>query len=344
MIFFRADGNSKIGTGHIMRCLSIADALKRNEEESVFIIADDSMQKLISDRGYKTHILSADFKKMADNIEQTIALINNCDARCLIVDSYYVTAEYLSQLKEHIKLVYIDDLAAFAYPVDVLINYNIYADTIDYKRLYTEQGVALPQLLIGTDYVPLRSMFSDITPRPIRETVKDVLISTGGSDPIHLAVDLIRALRTDDKMDKITFHFLIGAMNPDRNEIEQLAGKMDNVVLHCNVSDMKSLICSCDIAVSAAGSTLYEICACGVPLITYVLADNQIKGAKAFEKKAVAFNCGDIRILKDKAKCIFETIYLLINDRVMRSNMHRNCINAINSCGAEKIVNEIEEF
>ena len=254
MILFRADGNSEIGTGHVMRCLSIADAFKRNGEDSVFVLADNSMKRIIEERGYTVSVLNTDFRNMSEDQEQTIALISKTNACILFVDSYYVNTEYLSELKKKVKLVYIDDLAAFAYPVDVLINYNIYADSLDYKALYEFHNEKLPKLLLGTDYVPLRSMFCSVPPKKINETVKDVLISTGGADPVHLAVDLIKAIISDDKMNGITFHFLIGAMNPDKHEIKKLADKIENIVLHSNVSDMKSLICSCDIAVSAAGS------------------------------------------------------------------------------------------
>ena len=115
-----------------------------------------------------------------------------------------------------------------------------------------------------------------------------------------MCMELLKAVKADAGISDIRFHFLIGAMNQDKKEIEKLAEGMSNAVLHYNVSDMKSLICSCDIAVSAAGSTLYEICACGVPLITYVLADNQYEGAKAFEEKGLALNCGDIRNMDNK--------------------------------------------
>ena len=69
----------------------------------------------------------------------------------------------------------------------------------------------------------------------------------------------------------------------------------DNIILHENVTEMKSLIIGCDLAISAAGSTLYEICACGVPLITYSLADNQIPGAEAFDRLKLGVNVGDLR-------------------------------------------------
>lgn len=337
MIVFRVDGNSTIGTGHIMRCLSIADAFKRVNEDSLFVVADSSMKQIIEDRGYQIYVLDTDYTNMPNDLEKTISIVKQVEAKALIVDSYYVTYDYLSRLKEHVKLVYIDDVASFAYPVDVLINYNIYADKMNYTSIYKAQNTDVPKLVLGTKYVPLRNEFSDAEPIKIQKQVGNVLISTGGSDPIHLAVDLIRAIKSMQFKDGITYHFVVGAMNQDREELERLSFDMDNVQLHYNVKDMKSLMCSCDIAVSAAGSTLYEICACGVPLITYVLADNQINGAKTFEEKGLAINCGDIRDTTNAPETICDTVQQLANSYIQRCTIHHKMIDALDGKGAKRI-------
>ena len=337
MIIIRADGNAAIGTGHIMRCLSIADAFQRVNEDSLFVVADNSMKQIIEDRGYQACVLDTDYKNMQDDLEKTISIIKRVKAKALIVDSYYVTYDYLSNLKEQVKLVYIDDVASFAYPVDVLINYNIYADKMNYTSIYKAQNTDVPKLVLGTKYVPLRNEFSDAEPIKIQKQVGNVLISTGGSDPIHLAVDLIRAIKSMQFKDGITYHFVVGAMNQDREELERLSFGMDNVQLHYNVKDMKSLMCSCDIAVSAAGSTLYEICACGVPLITYVLAENQINGAKTFEEKGLAINCGDIRNITNASEVICDAVQQLAKNYDKRRIIYNTMIEALDGKGAARI-------
>ena len=100
--------------------------------------------------------------------------------------------------------------------------------------------------------------------------------------------------------------------------IHALADKMDNVVLHENVADMRSLISSMDICVSAAGSTLYEICACGVPLITFSTADNQVPGATAFSSLGLAINIGDLR--EPESRTVMSgTLDPSAIDRIMRA-------------------------
>lgn len=293
MILFRADGNAQVGSGHIMRCLSTADAFKRKSFDCKFVLADKSFQPLIEDRGYSVHVLETDYRDMDSEWDCLRKAIVKYCPKLVIVDSYFVTKSYLQRLKDQVRLAYIDDLAAFAYPVDVLVNYNAYGPELDYKKLYNDEKISCPQLLLGVTYAPLREMFRNVPKREQKENVENVLISTGGSDPLHLALTL--AIAVAEQGNAFNYHFLVGAMNEDYEKIKAVAANNQKIHVHHNVKDMKSLISSCDLIVSAAGSTLYEICACGVPVITYALADNQLPGIEAFVNLQIAVSCGDLR-------------------------------------------------
>lgn len=320
-IFFRTDANSSIGMGHVMRCLSIADAFNSPGNDSMiitFILADDTVEKLIQDRGYKTIVLHSKYSKMES--ELPLWDIRSLKAiYLLIVDSYYVTEYYLSSLREIIrtqdnnnqggennngengKLVYIDDVNAFPYPVDILINYNLYGSSVDYEEMYARDDCYFesPVFILGSTYTPLRSMFRGVERKVQSRKVVNILFSTGGSDELHLMLSILKYLCASDEPNSSEngriYHFLLGAMNTDKDQIKLIAQDRDFIVLHENVTDMKSLITAMDVCISAAGFTLYEICACGVPLITYSLADNQVLGAKAFSSLGLAINVGDLR-------------------------------------------------
>ena len=344
MILFRADGNPKIGTGHIMRCLSIADAFAENGVKAVFAVADDSMKRLIEERGYAVQVLDTCYRNMIEDMDKTIALIHELDARAVIVDSYFVTAVYLIQLKAHARLVYIDDLLKFAYPADILVNYNIYAKRECYERLYSDAGMEVPGLLLGTKYAPLRREYRSVPQVRINKKCTDILISTGGADPVHLALEIIRHILVAPCENDFAYHLIIGAMNTDKAEIERLAKGRKNIVIHCNVRDMVSLICSCDIAVSAAGSTLYEICACGIPLIAYALADNQLTGLKAFEENRLAIYCGDLREAADAPEKLLTEVYKLAEDQKCREEMSERMRLLVDADGAKRIADFINCF
>lgn len=350
-IYIRADANPDIGMGHIMRCLSIADAASITGQEVTFILADESVQDLIASRGYNAFILHSKYNAMEDEIIKWPKLKTDL----IIVDSYNVTPSYLQMLREKTgKLVYLDDLAAFPYPVDTIVNYNIYADKIAYEEIYKSSGIQLPQLLLGVYYAPLRAMFRDVPKRAQPHKVENILISTGGSDELHLALAMIRQLQGSrgKEQDHSVYHFLIGVMNTDREIIKQCAKNQNNIMLHENVYDMKSLISSCDLAVSAAGSTLYEIAACGVPMIIYLLADNQKAGAETFGEKGLAVNIGDMRnpdmldadtvtVRPDAVKLILSGVEKLKEDYYKRCEIGKNMQALIDGFGADRIVEEL---
>lgn len=359
MILFRADANQTIGMGHIMRCLSIADAmaatsnstiLPRGKQDIKFMLADEGISDLIRNRGYEPIVLHTDYRVVDSEIEKWTELEDSIDADLIIVDSYYVTPTYLTYLKDNIgRVCYIDDVLSFPYPTDILINYNAYASAESYHTLYSSSEVE-PEFILGVKYAPLRSSFIGVERREQREEVKDVLLSTGGSDELHIALSFVKYL-CDQQPDGRTYHILLGAMNQDKTEIREMAEKMDNIILHENVQDMRGLICSMDLIVSAAGSTLYEICACGVPLITFVTADNQIRGAEAFSSLGLAVNIGDLREPESikrgavisgtlDSQAIEKMNSLTTEARVKMSKRQRAIIDG---CGAERLAEALFE-
>ena len=338
MILFRADGNAQIGSGHIMRCLSIADAFKRKKTDCKFVLADKTFQPLIEDRGYSVHVLETDYRDMDSERDYLQKEISTYCPELVVVDSYFVTKSYLQSLKANVRLVYIDDLAAFAYPVDVLVNYNAYGSELDYKKLYNDERTFCPQLLLGVAYAPLREMFRNVPKREQKETVENVLVSTGGSDPAHLAMKTVGYVARDNTFN---WHFLIGTMNPDYGTISKIAEKNNKIHIHYNVKDMKALICSCDLAVSAAGSTMYEIAACGVPMIAYILADNQIPGAKTFAKLGLAVSCGDLRNKENAATILMDAVDRTVKNYVLRKQISEKMQNMVDGLGADRLAREL---
>ena len=375
-IFFRTDANSSIGMGHVMRCLSIADAFHSLGNDSIiiiFILADDTVEKLIQDRGYKTVVLHSKYSKMESELPlwdiQSFETIH-----LLIVDSYYVTEHYLSSMRELIrtqdnngdkgKLVYIDDVNAFLYPVDILINYNVYGSTVDYEKMYagSDHYRESPVFILGSTYTPLRSMFRGVERKVQSRNVVNILFSTGGSDELHLTLSILNHLCASDVSNSSEngriYHFLLGAMNTDKSQIRRIAQDRDFIVLHENVTDMKSLITAMDICISAAGSTLYEVCACGVPLITYSLADNQVLGAEAFFSLGLAGNVGDLRnpdtidpssvMSGELDGSAVERILTAINnlslDYRKRCETGERMQSLIDGCGADRMVKKLQSI
>ena len=178
----------------------------------------------------------------------------------------------------------------------------------DENRLsYEESYSKAKRKLLGLAYTPLREQFAlDKEPDPKLEAynnkapgisgkespVKNILIASGGSDPEHALLRI-----AEDIMDipNLHIHLLVGKLCTDRDKLLELAKENQRIAVHENVTDMAGLLTRMDMAVSAAGTTLYELCACSVPTISYSFADNQIPGAGAFDRAGVIPYAGDLR-------------------------------------------------
>ena len=121
MIYIRTDMNSVIATGHMMRCLAVADAAGSMGEETTFLLADAEAADLLEKRGYRYIVLNTDWKDMEGELPALRKVIGERGIHTLLIDSYRVTEKYLAELEKLVRTVYIDDVNAFHYPVSALI-------------------------------------------------------------------------------------------------------------------------------------------------------------------------------------------------------------------------------
>ena len=338
MILFRADGNSILGAGHIMRCLSIADALRDIGIKSEFVLAESCMKSLIENRGYEVHVLGTAYS----DISKETGLLKELDcfksAKVIVVDSYYVDADFFSAIKEK-KTVFIDDYFT-KLPVDLIINYSVYADRTEYEKIYSDNH---PILLLGPQYAPLRKEFSEEGITETKQVAENVLVLTGGSDSLHVAVNIAKEVLTVN--DKLRFRFVVGMMSEDFEKMKQYESESNGrIEVYHNVQDMKGLMCSCDMAISAAGSTMYELCACSVPTINYTLADNQLSGALAFEKESVMKYAGDVRTREGFYRDLYQEAKKLSEDRLLREKMARKGKSLVDGLGAKRLAEKLKEI
>ena len=365
VIYIRTDGNSKIATGHLVRCLCIAQALESLKKSVCFLVSDKDSFSLLKDLaesvfcGYK---FSFDVKILEtakyDDLELEIDELSNLlksdaslltgqetfqaknpssDKPILFVDSYFVTEAYFTSLKPFAKVAYMDDLRAFDYPVDLVINYDVIqpAREQEYQLSYTNAGISL----LGAKYTPLRSQFQN-QEVSLRGQIKNILITTGGSDPYDFTLTLSDYLLSLEL--NMEIHVVVGRLFKNIETLEELSKQYSSLHLHYNVSDMASLMKQCDYAVSAAGTTLYELCALGIPAISISMADNQIPMAEIFATVDAVPYAGDIRVqTTDEMNTIFEQIsghlLSLYNDPSKSRIQHKKMRQLVDGNGAIKI-------
>lgn len=334
MIWIRADANKEIGSGHMMRCLSIAEALQQKGKEVRFLVADESAKELLRSKGQNYRILNSSYDKMEEELEELIGMLAEYQPDLLLIDSYYVTENYLRSLREYVKVIYMDDIPRFAYPVDGIINYNIYGDSMPYGEMAPDGG---QELLLGPSYAPLRKQFREVT-YTVRPVAENVLITTGGSDKYNLAGRILKEVLAGAANSKLHYHVVSGAFNPHYSMLEELAGEHGNISLYRNVTDMAELMQKCDIAITAGGSTMYELCAVGVPTLCFSFVDNQELIVKTFlQKKLVAYG-GDYLTEKEMFPAnVAAALEALAGDRELRQWYSDRVRQLVDGCGADRI-------
>ncbi len=295
MQFIRTDANEIIASGHVMRCITIAQRLRQLGEEVVFLVADSYPLPILAEYGFEGVVLGSDWRDMEGEIprlKEVMERIMGNSARQdllpkLLVDSYQVTPAYFEKVGSFARVVYMDDGMGDTYRVEGLIAYCHFYGEYGYEQRYRKTGT---RLLLGCDYVPLRSEFASCGLKEIAPQVTKVMVTTGGSDFLHISLQIAQGLCAD--YPNITFYFVIGRFYDEtvKRGLKNMAA--DNMVL-CENANMSGLMKECDIAVSAGGTTLYELCACGIPTVCFSVADNQQRGVESFGQMGVMFSCGD---------------------------------------------------
>ena len=369
VIYIRTDGNSKIATGHLVRCLCIAQALESLGKSACFLVSDEDSFSLLKDLSasvFSGYTFSFDVKilktacydNMELELEELAVLLTSADPTLttqdtsqtansaflkpiFFVDSYFVTEDYFSSLNKFAKVAYMDDLRAFDYKVDLLVNYDVIppAREQEYHLSYTNAGISL----LGAEYTPLRKQFQN-QEVSLHNQIKNILITTGGSDPYDFTFTLSKYLLSLELA--LELHVVVGSLFKNTDSLEELTKQYPSLHLHYNVGDMASLMKQCDYAVSAAGTTLYELCALGIPAVSISMADNQIPMSKTFAEVDAVPYVGDIRVQKYEdmdfiLHQISNHLISLCEDSSKAHLQHNKMRRLIDGNGAIKIAEEL---
>ena len=352
-IWIKANGNEAIATGHIRRCMTIADELDRRGMDVEFILADDDsahVLRVLSDQDntvFKARILHTDYNKPEEDFEIFAEFFKEEIPDFFIIDSYYVTPEYIEKLKDLIvraggktKLGLIDDFGRNDYPVDLLINYDISGK----KDIYSAEVK-----LLGEQYAPIRPSFSEMDYQ-VRPRARRVFVSTGGTDPYLVEKNILTEIYEGDSpcrkvldVTGLECEVVVGTFFEEdyRRELEALSDRHKEITLHEHVTNMPELMNSCDYAVSAGGATLYELCAVGVPTVAFSMADNQVDFALGFDKLGAVKYAGDARTDHRIVQKIVTWGTAAVDNPGFRKRMSDKARSIIDGKGTEKIVDAI---
>ncbi|PJI09861.1 UDP-2,4-diacetamido-2,4,6-trideoxy-beta-L-altropyranose hydrolase [Clostridium sp. CT7] len=331
-ILIRADGGGNIGMGHIMRTLALAKELKKHFDISYVC---KTSGKNVEDKTYGKYfkginkVLSSGFNIELVRENRLFHDLGDLTGDVLITDSYDVNDKYFSLVGDMFnKSIYIDDMCLHNFnDVDMIINQNINAEDLNYGTN--------AKLLLGCKYAMVRNEFKNVTAKNIKGNVYDIMITMGGTDPFFITLKLLDYLKNEH----YKFHVVIGKYFDD-SYIEKLKSykNLGNIKFYYN-ADMCSLMKNADICISAAGSTLYELCAVGVPSLSIIMAKNQIEVAKRFDSLKIIRNVGWYNKLS-KQKILAE-INNLSFDYDMRRQVSIKSQKLVDGKGTFRITKEI---
>lgn len=309
-VFIRADASVGIGSGHIMRCLTLADELKDLGAEAEFICRTlpGDLCDFVESKGYRVHRLelaperdaeetagvlqryAADGEGSGDKGERKMAAYRNAPVT-LIVDHYGLDAEWESQIRPFAgRIAVIDDLADRRHDCDLLLDQNLHEGL---ERRYQALVPPSCRLFLGPAHALLRPEFTRAREAlPERDgAIRRVLVFFGGSDPTGETAKAIEAIRAWNRPDTAV-DVVVGGSNPRRAELERVSHEVPGVRFHCQVDNMAELMAKADVALGAGGSTSWERCYLGLPAGIVAVADNQLSPTEALAQTGAIRNLG----------------------------------------------------
>jgi UDP-2,4-diacetamido-2,4,6-trideoxy-beta-L-altropyranose hydrolase len=306
-IIIRTDASVQIGSGHVMRCLTLAEELKSRGCQIEFICqkqAGDLIELIQTRYQYPVHKIDFDedlhTKDPDQHTEHWINDANKVEAilleskevvDLLIVDKYAIDIQWEKAIKRCVKkIMVIDDLANRRHDCDILLDQNFYLKQNRYKGLLPKKC----RQLIGLDYLLLRKEFIEAHRNlsRTRKEIRKILVFFGASDISNITGKTLAAIK-ELKDKNLYVDVVTGAGNRHREELLKTISEMPGTNLHIQIENMAMLMASADLFIGAGGSVTWERCFLNLPGIVVTLADNQVQAAKDQEKKGIIYYLGN---------------------------------------------------
>lgn len=355
-IVIRADSGIEIGTGHVMRCLTLAQALRTAGHTIVFVCKDHdgNIVRHLDNEEFTSMLLPVDSKDEEGSLEhskwlggsqqsdarQTIAMSQQYFEKApdlVIVDHYGIDRVWHTIVKAYFnatKIFVIDDLADRNHECDYLLDQT-------FMRLESDYISRVPKhcrLMLGTQFALLRPEFAlrnsearDARRLGFDETAKRILVMMGGTDHLNVTAKVLNGIQSEPSISKITV--VLGPTSPHRKVIEQTFGSDDRIELLSGVSNIAELMLEHDVCFGAAGTASWERCAMGLPGILVAFASNQ----KTILSMLNQFGAVCVFELIDQPDIIKALLHQIFDTNTY-SKMVASCFKVSDGLGTQRVV------
>nr|WP_174507021.1 UDP-2,4-diacetamido-2,4,6-trideoxy-beta-L-altropyranose hydrolase [Acinetobacter sp. Marseille-Q1620] len=364
MIFgIRADASVEIGSGHIMRCLSIADALIQQGHECFFICRNHvgNLIDFIKKYGYKVFSLeNGDNQVSSEHLteyqrwltvteefdaKQTLAVIESrysFPIDWMIVDHYALSAQWEDIIREKVKnILVIDDLANRTHSTDILLDCGVTNTFESYQDLNNRDA----KILLGPKYALLRPEFNQyrrlqekkiLNGNDTQSSLLNILVNLGGVDKDNLTSDIIDVFLKTSFPYNVGLTIVMGVNAPWKDDVITKASQLSfPCQVLVNVSNMAELMSQSDYAIGAAGSTAWERCCLGLPTVMICMAENQKMIAKDLHELGAAISLDQQQIPTHLAAILIQL------DRQKLLKMRKAAFGVTDGTGVQQLLHEI---
>lgn len=352
-IAFRTDATSQIGTGHFMRCLTLADELNRCGARIRFVSRDLPLhlRDMLVARGMELVALDGDVTRLHtgdlahaswlgasqdQDAQSTIQALSDQSWEWLIVDHYALDFRWEGAMRGAArKIMVIDDIADREHDCDVLLDQNFYADM---QTRYAGKVPSHCELLLGPRYALLRDEFRKLHEQVKLRTgdVNRILVFFGGVDVDNYTGQTIEALSGID-VRGIHVDVVVGAQHPCREQIKVACAQL-GFICHVQTSKMAGLMAAADLAIGAGGSATWERSCLGLPTLVFCTAHNQRKQIVDAAREGLLYAP---EVGADLTRAIQRHTSALIENTNLREHISRNCIQAVNGRGVKRVITSL---
>lgn len=353
-IVFRTDSSIHIGSGHVMRCLTLADELRQRGADVLFICRehDGHLIEYIEGKNYSViHLQAKDSAYIErpndvthapwlgvfweQDAQDTIAAVGDTHPQWLIIDNYAIDRRWEEKLRPYIgKIMVIDDLADRPHDCELLLDQNLYPSMeTRYDGLVSVDCVKL----LGPKYALLRPEFTSARKNLCQRdgNIRRILVFFGGVDPTNETIKALRAL-----LEITDFQFevdiVVGRGNPNKKQIQDNCSVTDRFRYHCQVENMAELMASADLAIGAGGSTTWERCALGLPTLLVTLAANQFNLASYGAETGIFFLLGNTRSVSSSVIENVVRSFLIAPQNLLPYS--RKCLEVVDARGLQRVI------
>ncbi len=341
-LVIRADASADIGTGHVIRCRTLAEALLARGWDATLATRDlpGALVQPIQTAGIAVHSLDPgadahDDARAVAELAGRAAAGHGARPTAIVSDHYAIDAAWLDVVRPVATLLaVIDDLADRPQPVDLLVNQNLGIDPARYDDLVPAGAT----VLVGPTYALVRREFAArrARARPRDGRIRRAMVFISGSDRDNVTAQAVAALADAH----LPADVVVGAAYPHLPELRAWLSTLPGMRLHVNVDDMAALMDGADLAIGAPSSASWERCALGLPAVLVVLADNQVAVERGLVEAGAATSAGWHTEVTERT--IRDLVLALVADPPRVAAMAVAAAAVTDGRGTERVASEIE--